>query len=275
MAEQLKGMTIALAGPRKAEEMAAIVSNMGGTALHRPAQGTVFLDEEALRAGLTEWTKNPPAWAVLTTGMGLDALVRAAEELGLKERFLDVLSSSKLAARGYKTVNALKKLGFVPQVRDDDGSTTGLLRGLQAFDLRGQTAVVQLHGEPAPRLLAGLAEAGAAVREIQPYRHTPPAPGALAGLLGDILEGRVDAVAFTSAPQFRFLAEYARAEGRLTELVETLEQRVLAVSVGKITSEALREEGISRIVMPEHERMGSMFVELGKYVAAQRGSREA
>lgn len=275
MAEQLKGMTIALAGPRKAEEMAAIVSNMGGTALHRPAQGTVFLDEEALRAGLTEWTENPPAWAVLTTGMGLDALVRAAEELGLKERFLEVLSSSKLAARGYKTVNALKKLGFVPQVRDDDGSTTGLLRGLQAYDLRGQTALVQLHGEPAPRLLAGLAAAGATVREIQPYRHTPPAPGALAELLGDILEGRVDAVAFTSAPQFRFLAEYASTEGRLAELVKTLEQRVLAVSVGKITSEALREEGISRIVMPEHERMGSMFVELGKYVAAQRGAREA
>lgn len=51
MAEQLKGITVALAGPRKAEDMAKLVENMGGTALHRPAQGTTFLDDAALREG--------------------------------------------------------------------------------------------------------------------------------------------------------------------------------------------------------------------------------
>lgn len=30
MAEQLKGITVALAGPRKSEEMAKLVQNMGG-----------------------------------------------------------------------------------------------------------------------------------------------------------------------------------------------------------------------------------------------------
>lgn len=30
MAEQLKGFTVALAGPRKSEEMAKLVQNMGG-----------------------------------------------------------------------------------------------------------------------------------------------------------------------------------------------------------------------------------------------------
>jgi uroporphyrinogen-III synthase len=130
--------------------------------------------------------------------------------------------------------------------------------------------MLQLHGDPAPRLVAWLTEAGAVIREVQPYRHTPPEPGALALLLAEITEGKVDAVAFTSAPQFRFLAQHAREQGRLDELVKALETRVLAVSVGKITSEALKEEGIQRIVMPEHERMGSMFVELGRYVAANR-----
>ncbi|UQZ33931.1 uroporphyrinogen-III synthase [Paenibacillus sp. PK3_47] len=270
MAEQLKGLTVALAGPRKAEEMARLVTNMGGTALHRPAQGTVFLDDGALREALLSWTEHPPDLAILTTGMGLEALFEQAESLGLADRFLAALSGAPVAARGYKTVNALKKRGIVPQVRDDDGSTTGLLRGLAGWDLRGKEVVLQLHGDPAPRLIAWLTEAGAVIREVQPYRHTPPEPGALALLLTEITEGKVDAVAFTSAPQFRFLAQHAREQGRLEELITAFETRVLAVSVGKITTESLKEEGIQRIVMPEHERMGSMFVELGRYVAASR-----
>ena len=268
MAEQLKGIRVALAGPRKSEEMARLVENMGGTPLYRPAQGTVFLDDGALREGLAAWTAQPPDWTILTTGMGLDALFGMAEDLGLAGRFLEVLASAPIAARGYKTVNALKKRGLVPAVRDDDGSTSGLIRGLQEFDLQGKEVVLQLHGESAPKLMDWLESAGAVVREVQPYRHTPPEPGALDLLLDDILEGRVDAVAFTSAPQFRFLSQHAREQGKLEQLVQAFGLEVLAVSVGKITSQSLKEEGVQRIVMPEHERMGSMFVELGRYLAA-------
>lgn len=114
MADQLKGVTVALAGPRKSEELAKLVSNMGGTALLRPAQGTVFLDGEELRQELEEWTRNSPDWSILTTGMGLDALFQTAAGMGLEERFQEVLAGSMIAARGYKTVNALKKRGLVP-----------------------------------------------------------------------------------------------------------------------------------------------------------------
>ncbi|MNP70823.1 bifunctional uroporphyrinogen-III synthetase/response regulator domain protein [compost metagenome] len=77
-------------------------------------------------------------------------------------------------------------------------------------------------------------------------------------------------MAFTSAPQFRFLSQYAQEQGKHEQMLHAFEHTVLAVSVGKITSQALKEEGLQRIVMPEHERMGSMFVELGRYVAAGR-----
>lgn len=270
MAEQLQGITVALAGPRKAEEMAKLVQNMGGTALHRPAQGTVFLDDQALREGIAAWIAHPPDLAILTTGMGLEALFEMAAQMEVEARFLEILSASPIAARGYKTVNALKKRGLQPEVRDDDGSTAGLLRGLKDWDLRGKSVVLQLHGDPAPQLAAWLKEAGATVLQVEPYRHTPPEPGALALLYDEITKGRVDAVAFTSAPQFRFLAQYAREQGKLEELVQAFAHKVLAVSVGRITSESLKEEGITRIVMPEHERMGSMFVELGKYIASRR-----
>lgn len=270
MAEQLKGFTVALAGPRKAEEMAKLVHNMGGTALHRPAQGTVFLDDDALEEGLHSWINSPPYLVILTTGMGLDALFDKAERMGIVDRFLEVLGDSIIAARGYKTVNALKKRGLLPEIRDEDGSTIGLIHGLQSLDLQGKEVVLQLHGDPAPHMLAWLQEAGANTRQVLPYRHTPPETGELERLLMEITEGKIDAVAFTSAPQFRFLAQFARAQGQLEEMLMSFEEKVLAVSVGRITSEALKEEGVQRIIMPEHERMGSMIVELGKYVAANR-----
>lgn len=270
MAEQLKGFTVALAGPRKSEEMAKLVHNMGGTALLRPAQGTVFLDDEALQEGLNSWINHPPYLVILTTGMGLDALFEKADNMGVADRFLEVLSGSLIAARGYKTVNALKKRGLTPEVRDDDGSTIGLIRGLQSFDLKGKEVVLQLHGDPAPRTISWLEEAGAKTRQVLPYRHTPPEPSQLERLLLEITEGKIDAVAFTSAPQFRFLSAFAREQGQLDEMVKSFEEKVLAVSVGRITSEALKEEGIKRIIMPEHERMGSMMVELGKYVSVNR-----
>lgn len=270
MAEQLKGLTVAIAGGRKGEDMTKLVQNMGGTALLRPAQGTVFLDNDALREGLADWIERPPYLVILTTGIGLEALFDMAESMNLGEQFQETLSGSLIAARGYKTFAALKKRGLTPVARDDDGSSTGLIRGLAGLELQGKEVLLQLHGDSAPVLTEWLAASGAVTREILPYRHIPPEPGELDRLLEEILTGKVDAVAFTSAPQFRFLSQFAKEQGQLEELCQAFEERVLAVSVGRITSAALQEEGIQRIVMPEHERMGSMLVELGRYVSANR-----
>lgn len=271
MANRLAGRTIALTGPRKAEDMVKIVEKMGGNALIRPAQGTVFLDGEKVRGDIVAWIAAPPAWTILTTGMGLDALIGIAADMGMEEDFLEALRKSSIAARGYKTVNALKKRGLVPLVRDDDGSTSGLIRGLAEYELRGSDVVLQLHGDPAPRLEAWLLEQGAHVRRVLPYQHIPPEPGQLEQLLDDILQRRIDAAAFTSAPQVRNLSEYARSVDKLDEMVEAFQGPVTAAAVGKITAQALLEEGITRVVYPpEDERMGSMLVELARYFQMER-----
>lgn len=268
MARKLAGRSIALTGPRKAAEMAKLVENMGGIPLIRPAQGTVFLDDAKLRGDIESWIAEPPSWTILTTGMGLDALFQMAEDMGALQTFLSSLEQSSLAARGYKTVNALKKRGLVPIVRDDDGSTAGLIRGLESYALEGKSVILQLHGDPAPKLAAWLIGQGAEVRQVLPYQHIPPEQEHLAQLLAEILDAKADAVAFTSAPQVRNLVEYARERGQLAQLVSAFEGSVVAAAVGKITAQALREEGVSRIVVPpEDERMGSMMVELGRYFA--------
>lgn len=269
MARRLEGKRIALTGPRRAQELGKLVENLGGIPLYRPAQGTVLLDDLDLRSGIVSWVTEPPDWSIFTTGMGLDALFDMAEDMDVALQLWDMLRQNNIAARGYKTVNALKKQNLAPSVRDDDGSTEGLIRGLQEFDLQGKKVMLQLHGDPAPRLVNWLEAQGASVTQVLPYRHISPPEEALEQLLDDIVNERVDAVTFTSGPQVRFLLEHANKQGQLAALLEALEGPVLAVAVGKVTAAGLHEAGIPRVLAPKEERMGSMIVELARYYAGE------
>lgn len=256
---------IALVGPRKAEEQSAIVKKLGGIPLLRPAQGTVFLNDSNVESEITNLLEGHFDWLIVTTGVGTETLVKKAREMGQEEAFLAALKNVKIAARGYKTVNMLKKLGLKPVVRDDDGSTAGLVRALASYDFKGLKVALQLHGDPAPNLVQWLQQQEAEFHEILPYKHIPPETEVLEQLITEILEGQIDAVSFTSTPQARFLLSYAKEKGVKDEVLDAFSKNVVALSVGKVTGQALREEGITRIVMPEDERMGSALMALAQY----------
>lgn len=269
MARRLEGKRIALIGPRRAEELGKLVENLGGIPLYRPAQGTVLLNDLDLRNGLVSWVADPPDWAIFTTGMGIDALFDLAEDMGIAADWWELLRNGRLAARGYKTANVLKKRQLAPLVRDDDGSTEGLIRGLSEYDFNGRSVILQLHGDPAPRLAAWLEAQGAVLRELLPYRHIAPPEEELDRLLEDLTGGGADAVTFTSGPQVRFLFEHATARGKREELMEALRGPVIAVAVGKVTAQGLIEAGVPRVVAPREERMGSMMIELARFYAGE------
>lgn len=263
--KRLDGKTIALAGQRKSAELSKLVENLGGVALVRPAQGTVFLDESNIQKEIEALVNGHFDWLIFTTGIGTDKLYQTAVDMGLEASFLQMLQASKVAARGYKTVNVLKKLGITPLVRDDDGSTAGLVRELQAHQVKGCRVALQLHGDPAPVLINWLEEQGAEYREVLPYKHTPPNPAVMEQLVTEIVNGEVDAVNFTSTPQARFLMAYAKEDGKEEAVLKAFATNVVAVAIGKVTAQALREVGIERLVIPEEERMGSAIIALVHY----------
>ncbi|MBP3964885.1 uroporphyrinogen-III synthase [Paenibacillus lignilyticus] len=262
---RLEGKRIAVTGPRKADELSKMIAKFGGTSVLRPAQGTVFLDDSQIEEQLSALIARPADWLVLTTGVGTEALVQIAERLGLAEQFVHALSGMRVAARGYKTVNALRKLGITPEVRDDDGTTAGLLRLMGDHDLYGRTVALQLYGDPAPRLIGELSRRGALCEELLPYRHIPPQGDIVETLIDEIVSGEVDAVTLTSTVQVRYVMGCAAKLGKLEAVRAAFAERVLAVAVGKVTAEALHEEGVERVMFPEEERMGSMVVAMSKY----------
>ncbi len=264
---RLQGKRVAIAAQRRAEELSRLVEKLGGVPVVRPMQGTVFEAREETARALGALLDEGFDWMVFTTGMGTEALFEAAAAHGLEETFREHLGRASIAARGYKTLRALRRRELEPDVRDDDGTTRGLVRRLAPFPWRGRHVAVQLHGDRAPHLLAFLQEQGARVTTLLPYRHVPPPEEQVERLVQEVLRREVDAVAFTSPPQVLFLFDHARRRGLHGELVAAFAGATLAVAVGKVTAETLHHEGVRRLVVPSQERMGAMILALADYVA--------
>lgn len=269
---KLEGKKIALLGSRKIEEISKIVENLGGVAISRPAQGTSLCIDTKLKEHINRITSGEFDWVLFTTGIGVETLHKTALEMGKGEEFIHVLQNTGIAARGYKTVNMLKKWGVTPQVRDDDGSTAGLIRRMGDFSLENKKVALQLHGDPAPKLIQWLDEQKAQYEEVLPYIHNPPEAEVMEMLLSELLEEDLDAAVFTSTPQVRNLIQFAHEKGAENQLKKAFAEKVIALAVGKVTAQALYDQGIERVIFPEHERMGSAIVELSNYY--QRNSGE-
>jgi uroporphyrinogen-III synthase len=261
----LTGKRIAVAGGRKFDDLAAIISKQGGEALSRPMMGSVSNDSAELADVIRKVCEQGADWFVLVTGVGTKALLEKANELGLGERLRELLAGAKIAARGYKTFNALKTLGLTPVIVDDDGTLEGVRRQLEAFDFSNKKVAVQLHGERMPVLTDWLLSQGAIVTEIPLYFYEEPSEERVQHLLYEVLSNEVDVVAFTSNTQVKFFFEGARKQRAEGFLQRAFNEKVIALSVGSMTTAELRKNGITRIIAPDHERMGAMVMQLAKY----------
>lgn len=265
MVKGLEGKRVVIGGSRKIDEISLLIEKQGGIPLSRPLQGTVFLAEKEVGPSLQNLARDGADWLIFTTGIGIQTLLDVSGQLQIQELFLNRIKQAEVAARGYKSSNALKRLGITPVAVDEDGTTQGLIQSLANVDFTGKRVMVQLHGETAPRLIKFLEEQGALVETILPYRHIAPDAATVRLLCEEILSEQVDAVCFTTQIQVHSLFAVAREHGYFDELSKAFEEEVIAMAIGKVTAEALSEEGITRGLTPANERMGAMIVELAAY----------
>ncbi|MEW8986782.1 MAG: uroporphyrinogen-III synthase [Bacillus sp. (in: firmicutes)] len=265
MVKGLAGKRVAIGASRKIEEISKLIEKQGGVPIVRSLQGTVLLSEKGIGTVLQRLGKEGTDWFIFTTGIGTETLLDIADKEGIKPEFKNIIQQAMVASRGYKTLSTLKKLGIMPVAVDENGTTQSLIKSLENFDFKGQRVTVQLHGEKAPALIKFLEDKGATVSLILPYQHVPPETETVSKLCVELLEQEMDAVCFTTAIQVRSLFDYAREENCVEGLLTSFKGNTLAVAVGKVTAEALIEEGVKNIIVPEHERMGAMIMELSRY----------
>ncbi len=269
----LAGLRVLSLESRRAPEMATLIENYGGRAIVAPSMREIPLESntDALAFARTLGA-NGFDMLIFLTGVGTRALARVVETIYPLEQFAAALRRITVVARGPKPVAALKELGVPVTIAVPEPNTwRDLLRALDEKSdiaaLNGRRVAVQEYGASNSELLAGLADRGALVTRVPVYQWAlPEDTGPLRAAVEAMARGEIDVALFTTSIQIAHLLRIAREMNLEQELRRSF-ARILVGSIGPITSEELREQGLSADFEPAHPKMGFLVNE-----AAQRGA---
>jgi uroporphyrinogen III methyltransferase / synthase len=206
------------------------LSSLGAEVLELPALRVVPLDPAPLREALDRVTEYD--WIIFTSQNAVALLWESLRVAGRDARWL---AGRRIACVGRATADTLLARGVAADVVPDRFVAEGVLEALdERDDVRG-TRVLYVAAESARDVLPeGLTERGCRVDVVPVYRTS--GDGAGAGALREALAaGRVDAVTFASASAVRGFIEAVGAD---------LARRAPAVSIGPVTSDAVKAAGI-------------------------------
>jgi uroporphyrinogen-III synthase len=260
MLRPLDGIRVAITENRYPEQLIQLLERQGAAVLSCPLlKETPIEDASGARRFISICENIQIDYIVFYTGVGIDFLFKAVNKP-------DVVSRSKILARGPKAVNALKRVGIQPDFVADSATTEGIVRTLSREPLKGKTVLVQLYGHENPDLHTALQKQGATVIGVSIYSYTQASDTkAIEDLVKKILNKEIDAITFTSATQVPFLFRTADALVDAAKFRNRLKKDVVVVSVGEVTSKALREAGIEPRVAPAEPKMGPMVKALAEY----------
>jgi uroporphyrinogen-III synthase len=260
MSRPLDGIRVAITENRYPEQLAQLLERLGATVLSCPLLKETPIENAAGARRFISICQNTQIdYIVFYTGVGVDFLFRAVENP-------EVLSRSKILARGPKAVNALKRAGLEPDFVADVATTEGIVRTLSREPLNGKTILVQLYGQENSELSTALQKRGATVIGVSIYAYTQASDtSAIEEMIRKVLDKEIDAITFTSATQVPFLFRTLDALADPAMFRKRLKKDVVVVSVGEVTSRALRELGVEPHVEPEEPKMGPMVKALADY----------
>ncbi|GGH88483.1 uroporphyrinogen-III synthase [Pullulanibacillus pueri] len=263
----MKGLTgkhIGIAADRQAEAISTLIQKQGGIAVSKPIQGEKWLDEKSAAYDVARFLNHPFDWALFTTGIGAEALEKAAQSIHRLDDYIDKLSKTSLAIRGTKTQDWLKKWGLEPTILSPNGTMHTLIQLLDAHPTTKQALFYQSYDQEERQLVQALNQLSMDVYHSEPYHYFPPDRAIVEALRFGITSQSLDAVVFTSKTQVENLFRDAGAsQGKL--LYQAFETHVLAVAVGQVTAEALHNHGISKVLQPERAKMGAMIIALAQH----------
>lgn len=258
---------------RRSPELALLVMNYGGTPVAAPSLREVPLASNRLAIAFAEdLLEKRFGMVVLMTGVGVRLLVKIVEPLCGRDTFVRALSQTRIVARGPKPVAALREIGLAPWVTVPSPNTWREL--LATLDARADEAplhnvrvAVQEYGLSNPDLVQGLEARGADVVTVPIYRWSMPDDvGPLRSAVHALVRHEIDIVILTAGIQLVHLLRTAAEMGLDSAVRESLE-RVVVASIGPMTSEELRRNGLPIDFEPSHPKMGFLVKEVAEQCA--------
>ena len=186
------------------------------------------------------------AWLVFTSPNGVSAFFAALDAAGKDCR---ALHQAKVATIGPATGQAVAQRGVKPDVVARTFVAEGLLEALAAYDLDGAKVLLPRAAQAREVLPETLASRGAQV-EVAPAYETVALTDSAKTLKQAMADG-FDAVTFTSSSTVtNFLALLDQADKQ--ELIRRSQSgETIMASIGPITSQTARDEGLDIQVEPE------------------------
>src|SRR5438105_13174580 len=231
----LRGRRVALLERRELDRLGRMLEDQGAETLRCPLVAIVdAADPAPVRAWIERAITAPFDDLVLMTGEGLRRLRGAAERVGLEPGFREAVGRMRTITRGPKPARALREIGLNPGLRGETPTTEGVIAALSAGELAGRRVGIQLPPDAPSRLADFLREAGALPDPVVPYAYVPRAErDEIVAVIEEMTAGRVDAIAFTSAPQVARLFAAAADAGQESRLVAALRAAPIA-AVGPV-----------------------------------------
>ncbi len=264
------GLRVLSLESRRAPEMGKLIVSYGGNAVVAPSMREVPLESNAeAQEFARQLVANAYAMVIFLTGVGTRSLVRVAQTVVSHEEFVAALGRVTVVARGPKPVAALREIGVAVAVAVPEPNTWREVLGAlderrDSLPLKDRRVAVQEYGASNPELLAGLAERGARVEGVPVYEWALPEDvGPLRKAIEAIANGEIDLALFTTSVQVVHLLRIAE-ELQLTDAVRKAFGKIVIGSIGPVTSETLREQGIAVDFEPSHPKMGFLVNEIAK-----------
>lgn len=259
----LAGLKVIALESRRSEEVARMISRLGGVPISAPSMRESPLDDPRPAIEFAHRLLSGQIDAmILLTGVGVEKFIELASPHVGRERLVNALSDIPTIARGPKPTAVMRGLGIQPTHRVSEPNTwRELLRLLDAeMPVANLNVGLQEYGATNPSLIAGLEARGAKVDRLRVYGwDLPEDVGPLERAIDIIDASKADVVLFTSANQLTNLLHVAERGGKLEALRAGM-QRIVVASVGPTTSERLREEALPVDLEASPPKMGTLLV---------------
>jgi uroporphyrinogen-III synthase len=249
---KLQGRHIAIPETRQLDVLAGLLERRGAQVLRCPLVGIHDTSNvEQVHAWLDTYIRMPFDDLILLTGEGLRRLLGFAERYGVREAFVAAMAQSRILVRGPKPAKALREIGLNAALLAEPATTAGVIQTLRNEKLYDRRIGVQLYGEePNVPLRHFLDQAGAHDFFVAPYIYADEAEDVqVSALIVQICEGSLDAICFTSSPQWRRLSSLAKKSGHESALFKGLAGMTVA-AVGPVIAETLTLAGVRVDLMP-------------------------
>jgi uroporphyrinogen-III synthase len=252
MSDRLNGYRILILETREEAQFSRLLAEQGADVLQCP-MFTIHDAPDAVpvEAWIRRFIERPCDDLVLMTGEGLRRLMKVVRRMNLETQFIAALGTARKFARGPKPGRALRELGLEPQITTEKPTSKGIAEMLSRLDLAGHRLGLQLYPDrDHSGLIGAITAQGATVDTVLPYVYDAEAADAnIVTAIGEMAQGRIDAIALTSSGQVRRLIEVAQTHHCEARLREGLACTPIA-SVGPVVSDELRSRGLRTDISP-------------------------